>query len=52
MSEQDWNSIKKESPTQVFSCDFYEFFQKAFFTENLKIEILFWNNVVSMTDKK
>ena len=26
VSEQAWNFIKKENPTQVFSCDFYKIF--------------------------
>ena len=26
--------IKKETPTQVFSCEFYEIFKNTFFTEH------------------
>ena len=50
MSEQAWNFIKKEFLAQVFSCDFYEFFLNTFFTEPFKIEIIFCNNLASMTD--
>ena len=32
---QGCNSIKKVTPTQVFSCEIYEFFQNTFFTERL-----------------
>ena len=31
MSEQAWNFIKKETPTQVFSCDFYKIFLEHLF---------------------
>ena len=31
MSEQPWNFIKKETPAQVFSCDFYEIFLEHLF---------------------
>ena len=31
MSEQAWNFIKKETPAQVFSCDFYEIFLEHLF---------------------
>ena len=27
---------KKETPTQVFSCEIYEIFKNAFFTEHLR----------------
>ena len=30
------NFIKKETPTQVFSCEFSEMFKKTFFTEYLR----------------
>ena len=30
------NFIKKETPTQVFSCDYYEIFKKFFFMEHLR----------------
>ena len=29
------NFIKKETPTQVFSCEFYEIFNDLFFMEHL-----------------
>ena len=32
---QGCNSIKKATPTQVFSCEFCEFFQNTYFTERL-----------------
>ena len=31
MLEQAWNFIKKETPAQVFSCDFYEIFLEHLF---------------------
>ena len=30
-----WNFIKKETPTQVFSCEFCDIFKNNFFTEHL-----------------
>ena len=36
--ESEWlllNSIKKESPTQVFSCEFCEFFKNTSFVEHI-----------------
>ena len=31
-----FNFIKKETQTQVFSCEFWEIFNNTFFTENLR----------------
>ena len=31
------NLIKKETPTQMFSCEFYKVFQYIFFTEHLRV---------------
>ena len=36
------NFIKKETPTQVFSCEYWEIFENSFFIENMFI-ILFRN---------
>ena len=32
---QACNFIKKETSTQLFSCEFYEIFENTFFTEHL-----------------
>ena len=34
--------LKKETPTQVFSCDFREIFKKTFFTEYLRALTSHW----------
>ena len=31
-----WNFIKKDTPAQVFSCEFYKIFKNIFFTEHLR----------------
>ena len=36
MDLQTGNFIKKETPTQVFSCDFFEIFKSAYFGEQLR----------------
>ena len=33
------NFIKKETPTQVFSCEFYEIFKDNFLTEHLQATV-------------
>ena len=35
-SSQASNFIKKETPTQVFFCEFYKIFKNTFFTEHLR----------------
>ena len=35
--------IKKEIPTQVFSCEYYEIFKNSFLIEQFLFIILFWN---------
>ena len=33
------NKKKKETPTQVFSCEFYKIFKSIFFTEHLRTTV-------------
>ena len=33
------NVIKEETPTPVFSCEFFEIFKKIFFTEHLRATV-------------
>ena len=35
MVQHHCNFIKKETPTQVFSCEFYEISKDTFFTEHV-----------------
>ena len=43
MSEQAWNFFKKETPAQVFFCDFYEIFLEHVFIEHFHVpSLLLW----------
>ena len=48
-SASAFNFVKKDTPTQVFSCEFYEFSRTPFFTEHLWITVsdtkIFWKTV-------
>ena len=37
---QAWNFIKKETPAQVFSCDFYKIFENTFFIKHFQVHVL------------
>ena len=37
--DEDWNVIKKETLTQVFSCKFWQIFNNTFLTEYLRLTV-------------
>ena len=43
--DEDWNVIKKEILTQVFSCKFWEIFNNTFLTEYLRLTIFDRRNI-------
>ena len=34
--DEDQHQVEKETPTQVFSCDYCEFFKNTYFEEHLR----------------
>ena len=46
------NFIKKEDPTQVFSCEFCDIFINTSFTEHLRMTTSLWNFISSSTQYK